>query len=133
VADDIQVPGREPEPARRRLLAMRDIVDGQLETIEDRRIGRVADLAAEWRDDGSLVVTDMVVGPEALAGRVSRRIGGLVRRLTGGRYEHRVAMSEVEEVGPTVHLRGKRGDYPLTGADDWIAEHIIRWIPGGGT
>ena len=111
---------------------MRDVVDGQLETIEDRRIGRVADLAAEWREDGSLVVTEIVVGPEALTGRISRRLGVFVRRRTGARFEHRIAMSEVEEVGPTVHLRGHREDYPLHGLDDWLNRHVIRFIPGGG-
>jgi hypothetical protein len=111
---------------------MRDIVDGQLETIDDRRVGRVADLFGEWRPDGTLVLTDIVVGPEALARRVAGWLGVLVGRLFGGHHDHRIPLSEVEEVGPTVRLRGKRSDYSLSGADDWIVDHIIRFIPGGG-
>jgi hypothetical protein len=129
---EVSVPGREPGLHEQRLLSMRDIVDGQLETVDDRRVGRVADLFAEWRPDGTLVVTDIVVGPEALARRVADLLGALAARLLRGRHEHRIPVSEVEEVGPTVRLRGKRSDYPLTGADDWIVEHIIRFIPGGG-
>jgi hypothetical protein len=129
---EVSVPGREPGLHEQRLLSMRDIVDGQLETVDDRRIGRVADLAGEWRADGILVLTDIVVGPEALARRVSGWLGILAWHLFRGRHEHRIPMSDVEEVGPTVRLRGKRADYPLTGADDWIVQHIIRFIPGGG-
>lgn len=115
-----------------RLLAMRDVIDGQLRTLDDRRVGRVADLRAEWRADGSLIVTDLVVGPEALAGRVFRWAGALARRLFRGRFDHRIAIPEVEELGPTVHLRRRREDYDLGHLDEWLVEHVVRWIPGSG-
>ncbi|MDQ3870796.1 MAG: hypothetical protein M3301_04165 [Chloroflexota bacterium] len=118
--------------AGERLLTMRDIVDGQLESVDGRRLARVADARAEWREDGSLWVTDLVIGPEALAGRVSDRLLAVVHRLLAGRFEHAIAISEVEELGPTIRLRGRASDYSLGGADRWIVKHIFRFLPGSG-
>src|SRR6188472_287460 len=92
-----------------RTLTMRDIMDGQLESNEGRELGRVADIEAEWRDDGSLVLTHLVVGPQALAGRVSSRLRPIARWLLRDRFEHRVPISEVAKLsGGTVHLRGQQ-------------------------
>ncbi len=41
-------------------------------------------------------------------------------------------MSEVKEFGLTLQLRGMSKDYPVGQSDRWIAEHILRWIPGNG-
>lgn len=115
-----------------RLLTMRDVIDGQLESADGRRLARVADAEAEWRADGSLWVTDLLVGPEAHLGRVGTPLRSLGQRLLRGRFEHRIPVSEVEELGPTVRLKGRSSDYPLQGMDDWIVRRILRFIPGNG-
>src|ERR687883_2094615 len=92
---------------RERLLAMGDIMDMQLETSDGRHAGRVADIEAELRDDGSLVLTHLVVGPEALSGRVASRLRPLAHLLLRGRFEHRIPVAEIEDVGPSVRLRGR--------------------------
>jgi hypothetical protein len=38
----------------------------------------------------------------------------------------------VKKFGPTLHLRGKAEQYDIGQSDRWIAEHILRWIPGSG-
>jgi hypothetical protein len=48
------------------------------------------------------------------------------------RFEHRIPVKEVEDFGPTLHLRGKAAQYPVGQADRWVADHILRWIPGSG-
>jgi hypothetical protein len=116
---------------RDRLRAMGDIMDVQLEGSDGRRIGRVADIEAERRDDGTLVLTHLVVGPEALSGRVASRLRPLAHVLLRGRFDHRIPVTEIEDVGPTVRLRGTAEEYGLGGSDRWIAEHILRFIPGG--
>jgi hypothetical protein len=115
-----------------RLLTMRDVIDGQLEAVDGRRLARVADAEAEWRDDGSLWVTDLLVGPEAHLGRVWEPLRGAGHRLLRGRHEHRIPVTEVEELGPTVRLAGRSDRYPLQGMDDWIVERVLRFIPGNG-
>ena len=109
-----------------------DIMDSLLETSDKRKSGRVADIVVERRDDGQLVLTHIVTGPQALAGRVSPRLRSLFRFVLHDRYEHRIPLSEVENFGPTLQLRGKSRDYPLERSERWIADHILRWIPGSG-
>ena len=111
---------------------MRDIMDAQLETADRRKIGRVADILAEWREDGSLVLTHLVVGPQAHAGRVSSHLRSFLRSILKDRFEHRIPISEVVEVGPTVRLRGNASDYDVGHADAWVVDHILRFIPGNG-
>lgn len=115
-----------------RLLVMRDIMDNQLETKDNCRIGRVADIEAELRDDGKLVLTKLVTGPQALAARFSSRLRSVARFLLRDHFEHCIPMSEVKEFGPTLQLRGMSKDYAAGQSDRWIAEHILRWIPGNG-
>lgn len=109
-----------------------DIIDNQMETSDKIEIGRVDDIEAEWRDDGQLVLTNLVTGPQALAGRVSSRLRPIFRFFLRDRFEHRIPFKEVENYGPTLHLRGKAADYPVGQSDRWIASHILRWIPGSG-
>ena len=115
-----------------RLLAMGDIMDMQLETSDGCHVGRVADIEAELRDDGALVLTHLVVGPEALSGRVGSRLRPLAHLLLRGRFDHRIPVTEIEDVGPTVRLRGAAEDYAAGRSDRWLAEHIVRFIPGSG-
>ena len=122
----------EQELQEERLLTMRDLIDGQLESIDGWRLARVADAEAEWRDDGTLWVTDLLVGPEADLGRVSGLAARVGRRLLRGRHEHRIPIGDVEELGPTVRLCGKAADYPLHDVDEWIVKRILRFIPGSG-
>lgn len=119
----------EPE---QRILIMRNIMDNQLESRDDIEIGRVADIEAEWRPDGRLVLTNLLTGPEALAGRVSTRLRPIVHFFLRNRFEHSIPITEIEDFEPTLHLRGKAIDYPTGQSDRWIAKHIFRWIPGSG-
>src|SRR5205814_3679180 len=70
----------ESEPAstrqgnHREPLSIADIIDNQLETSDNCEIGRVADIEAEWRDDGKLELINIITGPQALAGRFSPRL-----------------------------------------------------------
>lgn len=115
-----------------RTLFMRDLADGQLRTLEGRRIGRAADVEAEWRPDGSLQLRRLVLGPEAHIGRISHRLSGLAHRILKGRFDHQIDVSQVEEIGPSVMLKGRASDYELGNLDAWIIDHIFRFIPGSG-
>ena len=114
------------------LSAMGDLMDNQLETSDGYHIGRVADLKVEWRMDGSLVLTQIVTGPQALAGRVWEPLRVLSRIIFHDRFEHSIPLSEVREVGPTIHLKGEAEHYKPGQSDRWIAQHVLRWIPGSG-
>ena len=104
----------------------------QLVSKDGKAIGRVADVEAQWDDDGKLVLTVLVAGPQALAGRVLRPLRSLLQRLLHDRFERTIPLCEVEEFGPTLQLRGKAEDYTLGQADRWLAEHVLRWLPFSG-
>ncbi|MGZ3601515.1 MAG: hypothetical protein ACXVCO_00905 [Ktedonobacterales bacterium] len=114
------------------LLAMRDLLDAQLQTVDGVRIGRIADIESEWRDDGALELMYILTGPQALAGRVASRLVPLARFIFRDRFERRIPMSEVVETGLTVRLRGNASDYPIGQSERWLANHIVRFIPGSG-
>jgi hypothetical protein len=113
-------------------VSIADIIDNQLETHDKYRIGRVADIAAEWCEDGSLVLTDIVSGPQALARRVSSHLHPIFRYVLRDRFEHRIPIEEIEDFQPTLHLRRNAADYQVGQSERWIANHILRWIPGSG-
>ena len=114
------------------IFSIADIMDSQLETRDKKNIGRVADIEAVWREDGTLVLTDLVTGPQALAGRVARPLRTLFQRLLQDHFEQRIPLKEIEEFGPTLRLHKKAKDYPVGQSERWIADHILRWIPGSG-
>lgn len=120
-----------PDPER---FAMRDIADGLLKSAEGTDLGRVADVEITLDDDGTARLTALIVGPEALAGRVFSWLPGVVRRLCHGRFEYRISIDEVEEFGHTIQLRHDDDHYEFGPAnDDWVYNHIVRFIPGSGT
>jgi len=111
---------------------MRDLMDGELLSSDGRSLGRVDDVSAELGDDGILRLVEIVSGPEALAGRVSSRLRPVARRLLGGRLDTRIPLADVEEMGPTIRLKRPADGYRTGRSDRWIAEHLLRWIPGSG-
>ncbi|GCF10301.1 hypothetical protein [Dictyobacter arantiisoli] len=114
------------------IFSIADIIDSQLESSDRQNVGRVADIEAEWREDGTLVLCHLVTGPQALSGRIARPLRSLAQRLLHDRFEYSIPLSDVEKFGPTLRLRRKARDYPVGRSERWIAEHILRWIPGSG-
>jgi len=108
------------------------VLDAQLEGADRKRVGRVGDLRAVWSDDGQLRVTTILVGPQVLLGRLSYRLRGAAQRVLGDRFAHTIPIEDVEEVGPTVRLRGRAETYTVAAGDAWVADHLLRWIPGSG-
>jgi len=95
-------------------------------------IGRVADIELEMQENGMLLVTALLTGPQALAGRISPRLQKFLRFLLRDRFEGRIPLSEVETIGPTLRLRKRASDYTVGQSERWIASSILRWIPGSG-
>jgi hypothetical protein len=114
------------------IFSIRDIIDSQLETSDNVEIGRVADIEAEWGANGKLHITALIIGPQALARRVSTPLEALFRNFLKDRFEYRISIYDVEQYGPTLRLRGKAADYQVGQSEKWITRHILRWIPGSG-
>jgi hypothetical protein len=119
-----------PERPGGRLLLMRDVMDMQIETADGIDVGRVDDLEAAVGDDGTAQVTAILAGPQALAGRISSRLRPFARRLLRDRFDSRIPIEEIAELGLTIRLRGSAQDYRLGASDRWLADHVIGRIPG---
>lgn len=114
-----------------RILLMRDVVDNQIVDVHGARVTKVAGVEAEVPDDGSEpVVRNLLVGPEPLSRRINGLLAWLLQRLTGGRRTVRIPWDDVAEVGPDVCLRAEAEATGATHAEDWVREHIVRFIPG---
>ena len=115
------------------LYLMRDIVDEQLQTRDDRDIARVADVEGQWQADGTLVLTDLIIGPQALAARMWGRLEPLARFLLRDRFEHRIPLEEIATIDLDLRLRRDAPAYDVGRADAWVVEHVLRFIPGNGS
>jgi hypothetical protein len=119
-----------------RALLMRDVIDGQLESADRLRVGRVGDVRILWESDRASGATGRVVatitGPEALAGRIHPRLRAALHRFLGGRWERETATAEIEELGPTIRLRRDARSYDVASGETWVGAHIVRHIPGAG-
>lgn len=113
------------------IFSIRDIIDSQLETSDRYRIGRVSDIEAEWRGE-NVYLTSLLCGPQALGGRVASPLRSLARFFFRDHFDHAIPLSDVETFGPTLLLRRKAAEYPVGQSDRWIADHLLRWIPGSG-
>ncbi len=114
------------------IFSIRDILDSQLETSDKHSIGRVSDIEGEWQDDGTLTITHLVIGPQALARRIAEPLGTFVRFFLRDHFDRSIPISDVEDFGPTLQLRKTAAEYDVGKTDTWIAHHVLRWIPGSG-
>ncbi len=119
-------------PVDDNLFSIRDILDSQLETHDKHSIGRVSDIEGEWQEDGVFIITHLVIGPQTLAGRVAEPLRTIVRFFLRDRFDNRIPLSDVEDFGPTLRLRKTAAEYAVGKTDTWIANYILRWIPGSG-
>jgi hypothetical protein len=118
--------------ARDDYLVMRDLIDQQIVTADNRSVARVADVEAAWQEDGRLVLIGLCVGPQALARRVSGRLGPIARFLLREKFEHVIPMEEITGVSLDLRLRQNAVHFSVGQADDWVVNHILRFIPGNG-
>ena len=116
----------------RMLHVMRDIVDIQMVSADGKEIGRVADIAGEIGADGSVELTDILTGPEALSGRVGTFLRPAARRILRGHFEASIPLTELKAKGLILRLKQNADAYQVGDSEAWIVEHILRFIPGSG-
>lgn len=119
-------------PCDDRQLFIRDIIDSQLESADQRALSRVADIEMELREDGCLALTALLTGPQSLAGRIAGWLRGLCTFLLRNRFESRIPLEEVCSFGPTINLRKTAEEYQVGRSERWLARYLLRWIPGSG-
>ena len=128
------------EPGRS-LWAALHLLDRQILDRNGVSLAKVDDLDfAEPTESGDLpILTDILCGQAALAGRFSRRLGrGLeyLRRVIDPRPEPgpaRVSFGVVTEIGPHITVALDRSDVAVTTFDRWLGREVLARIPGSGS
>jgi sporulation protein YlmC with PRC-barrel domain len=115
-----------------------DVLDAQLIDRQKRKIGRVDSLVLVLRDAGPPRVATILVGGPVRA----RRVGGwmtLVSRALRavGRVQRegvtRIPFDAVRCIGDTIQVDVDGDALEAKHVEDWLAEHLIRHIPGSGS
>jgi sporulation protein YlmC with PRC-barrel domain len=120
---------------RRYYLALQ-LLDRQLIDRNGRLVGKVDDLELSEGEGGDLLVTSILSGPGVLAERMGAPWGSWVRRVHallvgGGSDPARIPFGRVSAIGSHITLAAEQEELATYTSDRWVADRIIRRIPGG--
>ena len=111
-----------------------DLLDRQVVDCDGRPVGKVDDLELSETGTGTIEVTALLLGPQALGRRVGGVIGrtmdGIGARLSGHEEPVRVGLEHVREIGVKIELRLPVAELPVGRLEAWLREHFIDAIPG---
>jgi sporulation protein YlmC with PRC-barrel domain len=108
------------------------LLDRQIVDTDDEAVGKVDDV--EISDDG--YVTALLVGPQALAGRLGGLLGQWIAFLSEGISRSstaepaRVGMDLVTDLGTTIRVARSRQALGAHRNEDRVREYVIGRIPG---
>lgn len=112
------------------------LLDRQIVDSDGRMVGKVDDVTIERDRDGSWCATELLVGPEALGTRIGGLLGNWMvavwRRLTTDSRARpgAIAMTDVTDVGSTIHLSITRAEAHVEGFETWLREKFVERLPG---
>ncbi len=137
---NIPSPDQTPDGAQggRRLDASLNLLDRQLVDRDGRLFGKVDDVDLEQRDDGTLVVAALLIGPGALGHRLPGLLGRMTlaswRRLHSDRDPEpaRIRYDQVTAIESAIQLSAGRADLPHQDLEQWARTQIIAKLPGAG-
>lgn len=116
------------------------LLDRQLLDCDQRMVGKVDDLELTRSDDpdGLPVLSAILAGPGALAGRLGGRLGAWVASVHDRLHPEtapgptRVPFGVVKHITQAVQLSVAKEELGISGFEDWVREHLIVRIPGSG-
>jgi hypothetical protein len=114
------------------------LLDRQLIDCEQLLAGKVDDLELTVPEGGGPpVVTAILAGPGALAGRLGDRLGRMIE-VVAARLRHpgeapgRISFGLVKHIDSAVHLSARRGDLDTDRVESMVRDYLIGYIPGSG-
>lgn len=117
---------------------VRDVLDKRLLDRDGTIIGRVDGLIIEIEGESQPRVTEMSIGGPAVFARIGHWSFSLAKFL--GKHwgpkrgsPVRIPWSDIDHFGRDVKLTISCEDNEAMAWEDWIDEHIIMKIPGGGS
>ncbi|HVM09672.1 MAG TPA: hypothetical protein VM345_14485 [Acidimicrobiales bacterium] len=119
---------------RRWMHAGLDLLDRHVVDRDGRAVGKVDDLEIECAEDGTVEVTALLLGPEALGRRIGgalgRSMGGIAARFSGDPEPARIGLELVEELDIVIKLKHPLHQLPVGRFERWVREHVIEPLPG---
>ncbi len=113
------------------------LLDRQLIDADGMLAGKVDDLELTFPEGGGPpVVTAILAGPGALAGRLAGRLGHLVE-VVAARLRHpeetpgRISFGLVKRIDSAVRLSAQRAELDTDRVESLVRDYVIRRIPGG--
>lgn len=116
---------------------IRDVLDNQLVDRNQRNMGKVDGIVMELRDKEPPRLTYIEVGMPTLARRLHPQLQhwiAAVQSKWGAKHDRsfRIPWSKVRDVGIDVEVDLEAEATPALAYEQWLREHIIKKIPGGG-
>ncbi|MFC9295115.1 hypothetical protein ACFTWH_18685 [Streptomyces sp. NPDC057011] len=114
------------------------LLDRQVISEDGSPLAKVDDLELAPDGDGNLYVSAVLIGPTALAprlsGRPARLLNALARRLTtGGPEGHaRIPTDRIIRIGAALTATTTPDDEAVHPLEDWIRDNVITPLPGSG-
>ncbi|SFW85922.1 PRC-barrel domain-containing protein [Amycolatopsis australiensis] len=110
------------------------LLDRQILGEDGTVVGKVDDL--DLRPDGDTFVVDaLLVGPEALAGRLGGPVGKLLHRIGRGFRTgppQRIPMTAIRRVEPAIVVTTAVAQATTSPSQEWLRRRIVDRIPGAG-
>jgi sporulation protein YlmC with PRC-barrel domain len=116
---------------------IRDVLDNQLVDRNQHKMGKVDGIVAEIRDGQPPRLAYIEVGGPTLARRLHPRLGrwavafGRKWGINHGE-PFRIPWAKVRDIGIDVEVDLVAETTPVLSWEDWLREHVVGRIPGGG-
>jgi hypothetical protein len=119
------------------VLLVAEVLDNQLIDATGQPAGKVDGVVLELRDGRAPMLAFIEVGPITLLDRFNRRLARwwarIDARFGAGRGQPiRIAWTHVSKGEVSLHLDLEAESTPIFAVEDWLREHIVSRIPGGG-
>lgn len=116
---------------------IRDVLDNQIVDRNQRKMGKVDGIVIECKDGEPPRLAYIEIGIPTLARRLHPQLQqwvAAVQSKWGAKQDKpfRIPFSKVRDVGIDVEVDVEAEETPALAYEQWLREHIIKRIPGGG-
>lgn len=116
---------------------IRDVLDNQIVDRKQRKIGKVDGIVIELRDNQPPRLAYIETGVTVLARRLHPRLqrwlaASLERWGPKHSQPYRIPWSKVRDIGIDVDVDLEAESTPALAYEQWLREHVVKRIPGGG-